>query len=81
MINFSENILEVLGSADESGFDLWFKILSAVQSKVILTPYMQLYKQLQQRACNLLKNTILNFDFEASPSSQSVASPRVEKKA
>lgn len=49
---------------DESTFELWFKIISALQEKVIFNPYLQKNEVQTQRAFINLKNAILNQPFQ-----------------
>ncbi len=45
-----ENVFEILekdSEADSANFDLWFKVMNVLKSKILLSPYIQLYKTLQ----------------------------------
>ena len=45
-------------------FDLWFKTMSVMIQKILLSPYIELYKSIQERCCTLVKIQILFFQFQ-----------------
>ena len=64
-----ENIFEVLEKdkerdAKSGNFDLWFKVISVLKQKILLSPYIQLFKTLQQKTVALIKTQILTFQFQ-----------------
>lgn len=63
-----ENIFDVLEKAKErdvksGNFDLWFKVISVLKQKILLSPYIQLFKSLQVKTVTKIKKQILTFQF------------------
>jgi hypothetical protein len=61
-----ENIFEILEkdkeqAAKSNNFDLWFKVIGVLQKKILLSPYIQLFKTLQVKTVALIKSQILTF--------------------
>ena len=55
-----ENIFEVLEKdaerdAKSGNFELWFKVISILKQKIILSPYIQLFKSLQVKTVTKIK--------------------------
>ena len=48
---------------DSASFEVWFKVLKTLQSKVLLSPYASLFTAVQERACSMIKTQILSFQF------------------
>jgi hypothetical protein len=60
-MDICDDIFKLLGEhseknqQDSASFEVWFKVLKTLQSKVLLSPYTSLFVNVQERACSMIK--------------------------